>query len=368
MTDYVNNRFIKQTAEWLQEAPWFKGQVMGKAGTMPAPALSNNEHYIQFDKLYALGANIKKSDMKAYPESVITAMKSLLRKAKWFNGLMEWTDAEHEDYVNGNSYEVENTRRKIDNINFQYDYDLEKWFVGYGSTFTSDVDYDERWIPWMCLKTTASSTPSDPGDMNDKVTNIAGTTGTTATELDMTTVLTSTSTNMTMDFARQTFGPIIRAFNKFEDSNNGRRMVDYQSAFNIPRYQCHVHPDVVPELNSAPVYDGEKILPNYSVADAMAKMGIEIIPNRQFSAALAEEAGGAEGKIQFGFTANFSQNFKIGFVQKMKWEADLEIPGRNSKWIKKMNSRLVPYTEPYYDGSKWYKAFFAGYFTFRNDT
>jgi len=368
MTDYVNNRFIKQTADFIRDLEWWAGPVLGKAGKMPSPVIANNEQYVQFDKLYALGANIKKSDNRAYPQAVATEMKSLLRKTKWFTGLLEWNELEHEDYVAGNAYEVENTRVKIDNINYQRDEDLEKWFVGYGTTFPSDVDYDERWVPWMKLQSSASETPSNPADMNDKVTNIAGTTGTTAVELNMTTILTSTTTNMTMDFVNKTFGPIMQAFNIFKDTNNGRRMVEYRGQFaGSNMYQCHINPAAIPELHRAKIYDGEK-LTTKTVAQDMNDMGIEIVPNRQFTYALAEEAGGSEGKIQFGFTANFERNFKIAVANNMKWEADLEIPGVNSKWVKKYNERLLPFTMPYYDGTNWYKAYFAGYFTYMNDT
>lgn len=367
MTDYINNQFIAQAADYIRDLDWYKGSVLSRAGKMPSPIVANNQHYVQFDKLYALGANIKKSDDRAYPASVETEMASLLRKVKWFTGLVDWTELEHEDYLAGNAYEVENFKQKIDNVNYQRDQDLEKWFVGYNTTFTSDMDYDERWIPWMKLQSTASETPSNPGDMNDKVTNIAGTTGTTAVELDMTTVLTSTSTNMTMDFVNKTFGPIMRAFNIFADTNTGRRMVEWQDQFaGKAVYQCHIHPAVIPELHRAKIYDGEKILAT-TVAQDMAASGIEIVPNRQFTYALAEEAGGGQGKIQFGFTSNFDRNFKIAVANPMKWEADLEIPGVNTKWVKKYNERLLPFTMPYYDGTNWYKAFFAGYFTYMND-
>ena len=370
MTDYTNNRFLKQIDKWIKDRDWYKGQVIKLAGKFPLGKIPNNQNYIQLDKLYALAALIKKSDEKEFPAQGITQMKSMLRKIKWFNGLISWTEEEYEDYTGGNSYEVERTKIKIDAVDYNYDVDLETWFVGYGTTFTSDVDYDERWTPWMKLQSTASETMSNPGDMNDKVTNMAGTTGTTATELDMTTKMTSTTTNQTIDFAEKTFGPWIRAFSLFKDSNTGRRMVHPRQSGPNPkstsRYQVHVAPELAEEFFKIKVFDGEKYLPR-TLAQDMAEMSIQIVPNRQFTAAFAEEAGGSEGKCQFGFTSDFPDNFQIGIGKTMAWEADKRIPGVKDKWIKRMTSRLVPYTHPYWDGSSWYKAFGAGYFQFMND-
>ena len=370
MTDYTNNRFLKQIDQWIIDRDWYKGQVIKKAGKFPLGTIPNNQEYIQLDKLYALGATIKKSDMKEFPAQGITEMKSMLRKLKWFNGLIAWTEEEYEDYVAGNSYEVQRTKVKLDAVDFTHDKDMESWFVGYGTTFTTDVDYDEQWIPWMKLQSTASETMSNPGDMNDKVTNIAGTTGTTATELDMTTKLTSTTTNQTIDFALKTFGPWIDAFSDFEDSNTGRHMAepraDGENPVSSSTFQVHVAPKLARKFYQIKVFDGEKYL-NRTIADDMHDMNIEIIPNRQFTALFVEEAGAGEGKCQFGFTSDFSDNFQIGIGDPMKWEADKRIPGIKDKWIKRMTSRYVPYTHPYWDGSSWYKAFGAGYFDYMDD-
>lgn len=368
MTDYINNRFIQQTTKWLKAAPWFKGQVVGKAGIFPTPKISNKTKYIQFDKLYARGAKIKVSDEKEFPQAVKSEMRSLLRKVKWFNGIMDWTEEEYDDYQAGESFAVEDTRVKIDNENFAYDETLEDWFVGYGIDFTAKEDYDERWIPWMKLQSSATSDASNPADMNDKVTNIAGTTGTTAVELNMTTIATSLSTGMTIDFVGKTFRPIIRAMNLFKDAYTGRRMnMPNADGSSKARFQCHMAPEAVDEMFNLPIYDGEKIL-STTIGEAMNKIGIELVPNRLFSAAFAEEAGGGEGKIQFGFCANFSRNFQMGVPKKMNWEADKKIPGVKDKWIKRMTSRLAPFTMPYFDGTTWYKSFFAGYFLYMNDT
>jgi len=370
MTDYTNNRFIKQIDKWVKQRDWYKGQVIKKAGKFPLGNTPNNQETIQLDILYSLGAKIKKSDKKEFPADSITEMKSMLRKIKWFNSIIAWTEEQYEDYVAGNSYEQERTKVKIDAVDFQYDEDMETWFVGYGTTFTTDVDYDERWIPWMKLQGNTTATQSNPADMNVKVTNMAGTTGTTGVELDMTTKLTSTSTNQTIDFARKTFGPFIRAFSLFKDSNTGRRMVhpaDGSNPQSSARYQVHVAPELAEEFYQIKVFDGEKYL-DRTIAEDMAAMHIEIVPNRQFSAALAEEAGGGEGKCQFGFTSDFADNFQIGVAKRINWEANKKITGVKDKWIKRMTSRLVPYTHPYRDGTYWYKAFGAGYFQFMNDT
>lgn len=362
MTKYVNSPNIKRLDQFLKDKNWYAGQVISKAGSFPMPVLSNKQNTVQLDKLFALGTSIKKSDHKEFPQGVITDMQSMTRKCKWFNGLIDWTSGEYEDYKNGDPYEVENTAKKIDNVDYIYDKDLETWFSGYGTTFTTDPDYDELWVPWLAAATTSGSTADAPGDMNDKVTNIAGTTGTTATILGMATVLTSTSTNMTIDFAKHTFQPIIDAFSDFADSNTGRKMVETgPDSESLGSFECHVAPSLARALKYTKLYDGEKII-GKTVAQDMADMGITIIPNRSFSASLAED-----GTCQFGFTADFNQNFQIGVVNQMNWGPDKEIPQINSKWVKLMTSRLVPFTYPYFDGSNWYKAFFHGSFTYKND-
>ena len=371
MTDYTNNRFLKQMAGFIKDKDWYAGQVISLAGKFPLGVIPNSQKYIQLDALYSLGATIKKSDEKEFPPEGITEMKSMLRKLKWFNGLIAWTEEQYEDYAAGTEYEQYRTKRKIDAVDFTHDKDAEIWFVGYGTTFTTDPDYDERWIPWMKVRAETGSSISDPADMQSKVTNMAGTTGTTGVELDMTTKLTSTTTNQTIDFARKTFAPFIRAFSIFKDANTGRRMVappkrGAQNPASPASYQVHVAPELAEELFQVKVFDGEKYL-DRTIAEDMAKMRIEIVPNRQYSAALAEEAGGGEGKCQFGFTADFGDNFKMGIAKTMAWEADKRIPGVKDKWIKRMTSRYVPYTHPYWSGTYWHKAYGYGYFQYMND-
>ena len=336
MTDYTNNRFLKVMDQWVRDRDWYKGQVIQLAGKFPLGTIPNNQETIQLDKLYSLGAVIKKSDKKEFPAEGITEMKSMLRKIKWFNGILGWTEEQYEDFASGNAYEQERTKAKLDAVDFTHDKDLETWFVGYGTTFTSDPDYDERWIPWMKAKaaTAGTGTMSDPGDMNDKVTNMAGTTGTTATILHMTTKLTSTTTNQTIDFAQKTFGPWIDAFTDFEDSNTGRHMVEPGIPGENPQtttpFQVHVKPSLARKFFQIKVFDGEKYL-NRTIADDMHDMGITIVPNRQFTALFVEDAGTSEGLCQFGITADFGSNFQIGIAKPMAWEADKMIPGVKDK-------------------------------------
>lgn len=364
MTDYTNSRNLIHMKKWIKDAPWFRGKVIGKAGTFPLGEISNSQTHIQFDKLYSMGANIRKSDKDQYPESVTTEMKSLLRKLKYFNSLIELDDPDYQDFLAGDDYQRERVKSMIDNVAYQYDQDLEKWYVGYGTTFTDDPDYDDKWVPWFSAASTSGSTPSNPGDMNDKVTNKDGTTGTTATILDMGTVLTSTSTNQTIDFVRQTFQPIIRAFTSFKDSNNGRRMVRTNDSVNTTaKFSFLAAPELIQDLQIIRPYDGEKILTNTNIKAQMEALGIELIPCDDFTASLEED-----GTCQFGFVGDFKRNFKIGLADKMFWYAFKEIPNINSKWIKKMKSRHAPLSVPYRDGTNWYKAFFHGYFTYMNDS
>lgn len=363
MTSYTNSRYIEHVKEYLKDAPWFKGKVLANAGRLPMGQVSRKVKYIQFDKLYALGASIKKADEKEYPASVITDMQSLLRKLKWFNGLIDWTEADYEDLQNGDLDAIEDTAAKIDNVAYQYDYDVETWFVGYGVTFTADPDYDNMWIPWFAAASTSGSTASAPADMQPKVTNIAGTTGTTATVLDMATVLDSTATGMSVDFVTKTFQPIIDGFTQFVDSNTGRRMVDTQDSIRpAANFTVLMAPELIRRLENLHPYDGEKIVMTITIKQQMEAIGINLVPCRLFTASMVED-----GVCYFGFVADFARNFKIGEANPMVWEADKEIPDINSKWVKLMNSRLVPFSMPYTDGTNWFKAFFHGSFTYRND-
>lgn len=371
MTDYTNNRFINHIKTFIKDKDWYAGQVIAKAGRFPLGKIPNNQEYIQLDKLYSLGATIKKSDKKDFPQAGITEMKSMLRKLKWFNSLVEWTEEQYEDYTGGEDYAVERTKVKIDAVDFAMDEDMEIWFVGYGTSFLTDPDYDERWIPWMQSKAVATSSLTDPADMQTLVTNTAGTTGTTDTILPMATILTSIAVNQTIDFARKTFGPAKRAMSLFKDSNTGRRMAephnkDAKKVANAT-YQVHMAPEACEELENIKVYDGEKYL-DRSIADDCRAMGIELVSNRQFDADLIEHVAGTTGYIQFGMTCDFNSNFQIGIAQKIIWEADKRIPGIKDKWIKRVTSRYVPYTHPYWNGTYWFKAFFHGSFAYMDDT
>jgi len=354
---------------WLEAAPWWKGLVISHAGTFPLPKKYNNSPFIQFDTLYSLGASIKKSDLKEFPQAVKTAMKGLIRKLKWFTGLLSNTEYEHEDLLAGDAFSLQDMKTQIDAVAYQYDQDIEAWYVGYGTTFTDDPDYDERWVPWFKHVAVANATIGDPACMATLVTNNADVTGTTGTILDMNTILTSTATGMTIDFVRQTFQPIIRAFTLFKDTNNGRRMVHSTNFYKTTaRFVFLAAPELIDELESVHPYDGEKILLNTNIKAEMEKKNITLVPCDDFTAALAEEAGGGQGTCQFGFVADFNRNFKIGVAQKVKWDEWKEIPKIVSDWVKKMSARHCAFTMPYWNGTYWFKAFFAGYFTYMNDT
>jgi len=363
MTTYTQSSRLKIVEGFLKDAPWFKGQVIGKSGTFGAPRLYNRDKHIQLDKIIATAANIKKGLEKEFPSVPKSELKNFLRTAVWFNGLLELTESQHDDLLAGEPQTVEEIRGQIDSVNYKYDQDLEDWFVGYSTTFTSDPDYTKFWMPWFTAQATSGSSINKPADMNGKVTNIAGDTGTSGTIMDMTTVLTSTTTNQTIDFVGKTFRPIIRAFTEFKDANNGRRMVDTRNQYGTTaRFTLLVDPPVIDELDGTHPYDGSQIDYKQSIGEMIRKLNIEIVPCEDFTSSFAED-----GTIQFGFVADFPRNFKKGIVNKMKWDAWKEIPDVNSKWVKKMTSRLVPFTMPYYDGTNFYKAFFHGSFVYKND-
>lgn len=349
--------------QFIQDAPWLEGAVIAASGNFAAPRISNHDKHIQLDKIIASAANIKKGIEREFPAAPKTQLYNFVRTAHWFNSLLELTDSEYEDLNAGDRIIVEEVRKKIDAINWKYDQDLEDWLVGYSTTFTSDPDYSEFWKPWFAAQATSGSSINDPADMNGKVTNNAGTTGTSGTILSMGTVMTSTSTNQTMDFVNQTFEPIIRAFNSFKDSENGRRMVEYDPRNpGKARFTLLVDPAVIDAFRSTHPYDGSQLVLSTNILKQIEELNINVLPCEDFTASFTED-----GEIQFGFVADFDRNFKKGIVNQMTWNAWKEIPDTNSKWIRTMTSRYVPFTMPYYDGSNFYKAFFHGKFVYKND-
>ena len=365
MTNYTNTQLMARLARYIKSAPWWKGKVVGLSGNFPAPKMSNKQSHVQLDQIIANVASIKKGLKKEFPNTSEVQMKSMIRTAHWFNGLLEQDEEQHEDYLAGEQYEVDSIERKVDAVAYKYDQDLEDWFVGYATTFADDPDNTEWWKPWFNTQATSGSSINDPKDMNDQVTTIGAATGVSGTILPMETVLTSTSTNQTIEFVKHTFQPIIDGFSDFKDVNNGRRMLDTpDSVVGEAEFTFLADPTLIRRLRATKQYDGEKvILAGPSVAEVMMnEFAIRTVPCEDFSASLTED-----GVCQFGLVANFKRNFQKSVPSKMKWEAWKEIPDVNSKWLKKMSSRLMPFTMPYWNGTSYYKGFFHGSFVYKND-
>jgi len=363
MTTYTGNSRQPIVDGYLERAPWWEGQVIGKSGNFPMPSYPNSVKHIEFETVLGLAANIKKGLEKEFPASSSAELKKLLRSLHYFTGIISATDAQYEDLQKNDPLIAQKIKEQIDSLNYKFDQDSEDWAVGYSTTWANDPDYSEFWIPWFDAVAGASSSISNPGDMNIKVTTVGGTTGTEGTILPMETVLTSSTTNQTIDFVNQTFGPIIRAFSALTDTRNGRRMVDSANKYQTTaRFTFLGAAALLDELENTHPYDGEKVHFDKSIADQMRAKRIELVPCEEFTSSLAED-----GTCQFGFVADFPRNFKKGISDPVTFEAWKELPAINSKWVRKMWTRWTTISMPYFDGTYYRKAFFHGSFTYKND-
>jgi hypothetical protein len=363
MTTYTNNSRMGEIDGYLETMPWWKGQVVGKAGTFPMDHYPDAVKHIEFETVLAAATNIKKGLEKEFPAASGSDLKKALRTLHYFGGLLSATDGMYGDLTSGDKLTVEKFKTQIDALEYQFDQDTENWGVGYSTTFTSDPDYSEFWVPWFKARAGSGSTISNPADMNVKVTNRAGTTGTEGTILSMATVLSSIATAQTVNFVKETFGPITRAFSSFVDTNNGRRMVGTSNQYtNNARFTFLGCAALIEEMENANPYDGEKVILTETIADQMRKKKIDLVPCEDFSASLIED-----GVCQFALVADFPRNFKIGISDPVTFEAWKEIPEVNSKWVRKMWNRWTTMNMPYFDGTYWRKAFFHGTFVFEND-
>lgn len=364
MTTYTNNSRMGVVDEYIKTMPWWKGEIVGKAGKFPLPHYPDEVKHIQFSAVLAQAAKIKKGLEKEFPAASEADLKQMMRTLHYFTGLISATDSQYNDIGMGDKLAVEKLNQKVDALEYQFDQDLENWGVGYGTTFTTDPDYSAFWVPWFHARAGSASSISDPADMNNKVTNIANTTGTEGTILDMTTVLTSTATGATVDFVKHTFGPIMRAFSALVDTNNGRRMVGTTNNYtNNSRFTFLGCAALLEELELCHPYDGEKFITDVSIADLMRAKKIDLLPCENFTASLVED-----GTCQFGLIADFQRNFQVGISDPVIFEAWKELPDVNSKWIRKMWNRWTAISMPYFDGTYFRKAFFHGSFVYRNDT
>lgn len=364
MTTYTNNRRLATADGFINAAPWWKGKVVGKAGTFPMPSYPSSVKHIEFETVLARAAKIKKGLEKVFPSASKSDLKKMLRTLHYFTGILSATDDEYNDIMKNDELILEKFKEDVDALEYAFDQDIENWAVGYSATWTSDPDSSAFWVPWFDAVAASSSTISNPADMNHKVTNIAGTTGTEGIILDMATVLTSTTTNMTVDFVNKTFRPIIRAFSEFKDSANGRRMVGSADSYSTTaRFTFLAAPELIDELENTHPYDGEKLNESISIADQMRAKKIELVPCEEFTASFQED-----GVCQFALVADFERNFKLGISDQVTFEGWKELPAINSEWVRKMWSRWTAISIPYWDGTYWRKAFFHGSFTYKNDS
>lgn len=359
MTSYLNNNKIQMQQDILRPVDWLKGQVIGKAGRFAyTKDFPSKGGVIQLNDIYALAAKIKVSDDGTFPNGVNVKDVSILRSPKWFNGLISYDHRDYQDLEAGRVDFANSYRKKVSAVEYAHDQELEDWFVGYSATWAADPHVDNNWIPWFNAVPAASSSSTNPADMNHLVTTTGGTTGTEGTILDMGTVLYSGSTNATVNFVLKTFQPIISAFDKFKDANTGLRMVDSGA-----RYTFMASQELIGWLKKIHPYDGSQYNQNVTIADQMSAANIDMIINEEFTSSIQED-----GTCQFGLVADFEKNFQIGVLKAMSPGPWKDSGGVLPQHEQGFESRYIPYTQPYWDGSAyWRKAFFHGSFTFMND-
>jgi len=370
-TKYLNNPHLKMVDTYIEDAPWWAGQVISKAGRFEHKLEFEADSRVQLTKLIANAAKIRKGIKLAFPDSAHSEMNSLYRTAHWFTGLAEIEGEQYRDMKKGDTRQIQRVTAEIDAINYAFDQDLEDWFVGHGVTFTSDVNYSPEWFPWFGLKATSTDI-GDPQDMMIKVTTIAGNVGVSGTALYTDTILTSIDgTGSTVNFTNQTFGPIIRAFAAFKDSQNGRRMVNSANKYSTTaRFTMLCAPELIDAMEHIYEYDGEKILyQGPTVAERIRALNIEIVPCESYTAGLVEDAAGLEGACYFNLIADFNRNFLLGMVTSMEWSEWYPTDTTpHPDYAKEMKTRLIPLTVPYFDGTNYFKATFTGYFYYMDDT
>jgi hypothetical protein len=157
MTTYTNNSRMGEVDQYLEARPWWKGKVVGKAGTTPIGSYPNAVKHIQFETVLAAATNIKKGLEKEFPAASGADLKAAMRTLHYFTGILSATDGVYSDLEKGDKLTVQKFKQEVDALEYQFDQDTENWAVGYGTTFTSDVDYSEFWVPWF--KARAGSGP-----------------------------------------------------------------------------------------------------------------------------------------------------------------------------------------------------------------
>jgi len=359
MTTYLNDPYLEVVDEYLKDQEWFKDGLFDKAGKFNMPVKYRDQENIQLNKIIAQAADILHGVKLAFPAAAKSQMKSLTRTAEWFTGLIDLDGDQYADVQAGNPRVQAHLDAQIDSLNFNFNKDRRAWFT-VGPTSGTDVDYTSDWIPWFGLVSTANSSIGDPADMNGK----AG--GTAGTQLDLTgsAVMWSSTTNSSIDFVNALVGKSIEAFEAFEDSANGRRMVSLSpgSTGNV-KYGLVLHPVIISWMKRTSVYNGEFVDHNTKLSTLFEGMGIELVPDPAETYSTAED-----GEVYYRFVADWGRNFLAGTIEKPTFTKWVEVGDPLNPGAEKgLKARYVPLTIPYFDGTNYFKSVVIGKFTFKND-
>ena len=359
MTTYLQNPHLQRLDEYLKDQTWFKDMVVESTGIFNMPLKYMRDKYVQLDKIIAQAANIRKSVDLEYPDTAKSQLKSFTRLAVWFTAKMGLSHDQYQDYLAGDPRIKTEIDGQVDSINFNFNKDRREWFVD-GPTSGTDPNYISDWIPWWKLVATGSSNIGNPADMNGKAGGTAG----AILDLTSTAVLWSSSTNASINFHQALLSEAMTAFEDFEDSSNGRRMVNMNAnEEGINNYTLFVDLPVIRKFKDTNIYNGEFWDNSRNVYQSIADMGVEIKPDPTLSSSFAED-----GEIQFRLVAEIERNFKRGIVNKPKWTGWEPTDNSLTPGVHRgFSVRYVPFTMPYYDGTNYFKAMVKGKFTYKND-
>lgn len=361
MTDYLNNPYLVVADKYLEDKKWYADEFWESLGSFEWPLKYNDQTKVQLNKIIATQAKIRVGIEKEYPEASKSQLKSLVVTAHWFTGLVSMTHSQMEDWLGGNPRIGTEYKSQVDSVEFNFAKERRTWF-GFGPTSGTDPNYSDEWAPLFGLQGTAGSSIGAPADMNGK----AG--GTAGTQLDLSAVVlwSNDGTGQTVDFPQALLGTIMTAFEDFEDSNNGRRMVDPDDLpenGNMVPYTLYVDFPVIRKLKMTHPYDGEKLDLKTNIYDMITSLGVEIKTWKGLGYSFAED-----GEINFILAANVKRNFKKGVCNGLKWTPFIPTKmGLKPDHERGMDARFIAMKMPYYDATNFFKADVYGKFTYKND-
>lgn len=344
---YYNNKALAQQQGYLVANPAYSDPTLSEFGSLSVD-LAPSQNTVQWDMIIGQGAKVKKADGLAFPESGAVKSEPFTNKSKYFNSILILPELDYKAFLAGDETAVAKVASMQSDIMFQMAEDMIAWFTGYGTTWTSDPDYDIDWKPWLTIAAAdTDGTMEVPIPFTELVVPDTGSATTPNLAIAMGTVLTGTA--QTVDFANITFGPFIDAALRVKDVKNGRRLCKSQSktdlsgdtfiVFMNPRTITRLkrqHPRV--QSTTGVIYDMSTTI--YAEIEGL---GFKIKPLSSLAFSNAED-----GVCTFIVVVNPKDNFKIGIAEGLTVEGfEIESKNGNKQAVQRYHQRGVPFTQPY---------------------